>query len=247
MKQLTIVKIGGNVIDNPEALGVFLGEFKQIEGIKILVHGGGKIATRTAQDMGIKATMIDGRRVTDLEMLKVVTMVYGGLVNKNIVAALQHMGVNAIGLTGADGAIITSEKRNPTPIDYGYVGDPVAVNIETAKTLLNAGLIPIIAPLTHAQGEILNTNADTIAQTLATALSDHYEVSLCYRFEKVGVLLDIDDQSTLIKHITPSIFQDLKNSGAVHSGMIPKIENALNAALNGVKAIFIGQTKITQE
>ena len=247
MKQLTIVKIGGNVIDNNDALKTFLDEFKLIEGIKILVHGGGKIATRTAQSMGIEATMIDGRRVTDIDMLKVVTMVYGGLVNKNIVATLQNIGVNAIGLTGADGAIITSEKRNPKPIDYGYVGDPITVNIETAKTLLNAALVPIIAPLTHADGEILNTNADTIAQTLATALSGHYSVNLCYKFEKSGVLLDVDDETTLIKHITPSIFQDLKSKGAVHSGMIPKIENALSAAANGVDAIFIGQTKITQD
>ena len=246
MKQLTIVKIGGHVIDNDDALAIFLNEFKEIKGAKILVHGGGKIATRTAQDMGIEAIMIEGRRVTDLDMLRVVTMVYGGLVNKNIVAKLQHMGVNAIGLTGADGALITSKKRAALPIDYGYVGDPIMVNTETATGLINAGLTPIIAPLTYSNGEILNTNADTVAQTLATALSVHYNVNLCYKFEKLGVLLDIDDETTLVEHITPTIFQELKASGAVHSGMLPKIENALNAASNGVQAIFIGKTKITQ-
>ena len=246
MKNLTIVKIGGNVIDNPDALELFLEEFKAIEGEKILVHGGGKIATRTASEMGIEATMIDGRRVTDKAMLRVVKMVYGGLVNKNIVASLQRKGVNAIGLTGADGGIIRSEKRSPMPIDYGYVGDPIEVNVATARTLLEGGLVPILAPLTYADGEILNTNADTIAQTVATALSGHYSVSLHYKFEKSGVLLDVDDENTLIKHITPERFAELKESGAVHSGMLPKIENALNAAKAGVEAIFIGKTKITQ-
>ncbi len=245
MKQLTIAKIGGNIIDSPELLDIFLDDFRAIEGAKILVHGGGKIATRTAKEMGIEATMIDGRRVTDLAMLRVVTMVYGGLVNKNIVAALQRKGVNAIGLTGADGAIITSRKRSPEPIDYGYVGDPIAVSTKTAISLIEAGLVPILAPLTYADGEILNTNADTIAQTMATALSVEYNIVLQYKFEKSGVLLDLEDENSLIEHITPELFKELSSSGKVHSGMLPKIANALDAAASGVGAIFIGKTKIT--
>lgn len=242
--KLTIVKVGGNIIDNPSALDVFLKEFAAIQGAKILVHGGGKIATEVARGLGVEAVMIDGRRVTDDAMLRIVTMVYGGLINKNIVASLQALGCNAMGLTGADGGLIQSQKRAATPIDYGFVGDPVSVNVCTAKTLLNNNLTPIVAPLTYGNGEILNTNADTMAQTVATGLAGDYDVDLIFKFEKRGVLLNIQDDNSVIEVITPSIFEELKANGVVDKGMLPKLTNALKAVEQGVKSVYIGETRI---
>ncbi len=244
MKNLRIIKVGGNVIDSPEALEAFLSEFSKIEGLKILVHGGGKIATQVSSGLGIKAQMIEGRRVTDSEMLRVVTMVYGGLINKDIVVRLQALGCNALGVTGADGGLIQSKRRSPEPIDFGFVGDLCCVNTSTASTLLDGGLTPIIAPLTLGDGELLNTNADTVAQTIATGLAQEYKVTLEYRFEKAGVLLDIDDPNSLIKEINATKFAELKQSGVVAAGMIPKIQNALEAVDKGVESVYIGGTKV---
>ncbi len=244
MKNLRIVKVGGNVIDSTEALEAFLNEFSKIEGLKILVHGGGKIATSIASGLGIKAQMIEGRRVTDSEMLRVVTMVYGGLINKDIVVKLQALGCNALGLTGADGGLIQSKRRSPEPIDFGFVGDPCGVNISTAATLLEGGITPIVAPLTIGGDELLNTNADTVAQTIATALASEYKVTLEYRFEKAGVLLDIDDPTSLVEQIDAEKFNQLKQSGVVAAGMIPKIQNALAAVEKGVESVYIGGTKV---
>ncbi|MDR2937143.1 MAG: acetylglutamate kinase [Rikenellaceae bacterium] len=239
---LKIVKIGGNIVDNPEKLDSFLAGFAALEGSKILVHGGGKIATAVSKGLGVEARMIDGRRVTDAETLKVVTMVYAGLVNKTIVAKLQALGCNAFGLCGADGNLIPSVKRNPVPIDFGYVGDPVAgrFGIATARTLIDAGFSPVVAPVTHSgDGTLLNTNADTIAQTVAVGLATHYDVELVYCFEKPGVLADVNDEGSVIPHITPASFVDLRAQGVVSDGMIPKLENAFAAIAGGVRAVVI--------
>lgn len=241
---LTVVKVGGNIIDNPVALNDFLREFQSIAGAKILVHGGGKVATDVAQGLGIEAIMLDGRRVTDEPMLRVVTMVYAGMINKNIVAKLQYLGCNALGLTGADGTLVVSKKRPTHPVDYGYVGDPISVNVDTAKALLDNGLVPIIAPLTYGDGEILNTNADTMAQTIATGLAAHFDVDLVFKFEKRGVLRDINDGNSVMERITPRIFEELKAAGIVDKGMLPKLTNALAAVESGVRNVFIGETVI---
>ncbi|MEG1607890.1 MAG: acetylglutamate kinase [Mucinivorans sp.] len=244
MQKLKVIKIGGNVIDNPDKLQVFLREFAAIQGLKILVHGGGKVATKVAAGLGIEAVMIDGRRVTDGRMLEVVTMVYGGTINKGIVSSLQALGCNAIGLTGADGGFITALRRSAVPVDYGFVGDPVGVNLATAQVLLGNGLVPIVAPLTYADGALLNTNADTVAQTVATALSRVFSTELIYLFEKRGVLRDVNNDDSVIEYITPAILQQLKADGVVDKGMLPKLENAFAAIDAGVHQVNIGQTII---
>lgn len=255
MKKLTIIKIGGNVIDNDAALEIFLDQFCALEGAKILVHGGGKIATSIAKSLGFEAVMIDGRRVTDANMRDVVTMVYGGLVNKKIVAGLQRRGVNAIGLCGADGAVVESKIRSKSPIDYGFVGDPTEVNTSLLKTLVDSGLTPIVAPLTlDKEHGILNTNADTMAQTVAVAMAGgvvgekvqmgDYEVDLVYKFELRGVLVDVNDPNSLIEIIDRESFEKLKTDGVVAGGMLPKITNALCAVDQGVSSVFIGETRI---
>lgn len=243
METIKIVKIGGNVVDNPDALASFLEDFAKITGKKILVHGGGKIASKIGRTLGIEPVMIDGRRVTDRPTLDVVTMVYGGLINKNIVATLIGHGVVALGLTGADGALIRSVRRNPEPVDYGYVGDPMEVNTPLLVSLLGGGVVPIVAPLTiSTQNEILNTNADTMAQTLATALAEIYDTQLIYTFELEGVL---DKGQRLIEHIDRSTFETLKADGTVSGGMLPKLENALSAVDRGVSSVMIGSTVIS--
>lgn len=243
METIKIVKIGGNVVDNPDALASFLEDFSKITGKKILVHGGGKIASKIGRSLGIEPVMIDGRRVTDRPTLDVVTMVYGGLINKNIVATLVGHGVSALGLTGADGALIRSARRNPEPVDYGYVGDPRKVNTSLLVSLLDSGIVPIVAPLTISiQNEILNTNADTMAQTLATALAEIYDTQLIYTFELEGVL---DNEQRLIEHIDRSTFETLKADGTVSGGMLPKLENALCAIDRGVRSVMIGSTVIS--
>ncbi|MBP6386965.1 MAG: acetylglutamate kinase [Pseudarcicella sp.] len=238
--KLTVVKIGGNVIDDENLLKAFLKDFSQLPSPKILIHGGGKIATQIAKKLSIETVMIEGRRVTDQAMLDVVTMVYGGLVNKKIVAQMQSLQNNAIGLTGADGGAVLSQKRNPNPIDYGYVGDIKTVNVEFINSLLLQNIVPVFAPLTHDnEGNILNTNADTQAQAIAQALTKLYEVTLVYCFEKKGVLRDINDENSVITHINPEIYQNLKSENVIFEGMIPKLDNAFKAINEGVQKVLI--------
>ena len=241
---LHIVKIGGNVIDDPSALKRFLHHFAHISGPKILVHGGGKIATSMGDRMGVASEYIDGRRITGDDTIDLVTMVYGGLVNKKIVAMLQSMQCDAIGLTGADANVLAAAKRPIREgIDYGWVGDIDSSNLsdEKWKLFLNAGLIPVVAPLTHDKmGHLLNTNADTIAATLAILLGTFFDVHLIYCFEKEGIYADISDEATLMKEITPDDFTQLKREGKLFAGILPKIENAFYAAAHGVGAVVIG-------
>lgn len=244
MNQLTIIKIGGNVIDNSANLHQFLLDFTALPGYKVLVHGGGKIATELGESLGVQAKMVDGRRVTDIETLRIVTMVYAGLINKNMVAQLQAKGNNAIGLTGADGNIIKATKRPVKTIDYGYVGDldENSVDASMLSNLLNAGLTPVLCAITHdGDTQLLNTNADTIASAVAVALSKHYDTQLVYCFEKKGVLKDIDDEETVVRTIKSNEFDLLKADGTVAGGMIPKLQNAFEAINKGVAAVYIGK------
>ncbi len=248
MEKLFVVKIGGNIIDDDAKLAAFLISFAAIQGKKILVHGGGKLATRLAEDMKVPQQMIDGRRITDAETLKIVTMVYAGYINKNIVAQLQARGANAIGLSGADGNAIQAHKRVHPTLDYGFVGDVDSINVPLLKTLLNQELAIVLAPITHdKQGLLLNTNADTIAQETAKGLSQHYDVQLIYSFEKSGVLLDANDDSTVINAITPAYYQQLKNEQKIFAGMIPKLDNAFAALNSGVKKVIIGKAEQLQQ
>lgn len=237
---MNIVKIGGNVIDDAEKLAGFLYRFSRLPGKKILVHGGGKIATRVAGELGIESRMTEGRRITDAPMRDVVTMVYGGLVNKRMVAGLQSLGCNAIGLTGADGAAILSHKRPVKTIDYGYVGDVEKVNVPFITLLLQNGLSPVFAPLTFdAGGDILNTNADTQAAEIARALSRGEAVNLVYCFEKKGVLKDAADDDSVISRLTPETYEQYKSEGIIYDGMIPKLDNAFAAIRAGVRKVII--------
>jgi len=240
-EKLTIVKVGGAVVEDEEQLRQLLRDFMAIDGAKILVHGGGRRATKVATQLGIETKMVDGRRITDTAMLEVVTMVYGGLVNKHVVASLQALGGDAVGLTGADGNIIRSTKRQlKNGIDYGYVGDVKTVDSEKIAHFIGKRLIPVIAPLTHdGQGNMLNTNADTMASETAKAMSALYDVTLIFAFEKAGVLANPDDESTVISKITPSDFVRLKADGTISGGMLPKIENALQAIQAGVERVVI--------
>jgi acetylglutamate kinase len=240
LKPLYVIKIGGNVIDNPEACSRFLNDFARIPSPKILIHGGGKVATQMAAKLQIETVMVEGRRITDKAMLDVVTMVYGGLVNKNLVAQLQAAGCNAIGLTGADGGIIRSVKRPVKTIDYGFVGDIEEVNDQQIEALLKSGLIPVIAPLTYSnEGLLLNTNADTMASSAAVAMVTHYTVNLIYCFEKRGVLSDPDDDNAVISSLTPDTYMEYKHSGVINKGMIPKLDNAFSALSDGVARVTI--------
>lgn len=243
MQSIKVIKIGGNVVDNPEKLQQFLHDFASLEGPKVLIHGGGKVATAISKGLGIEARMIDGRRVTDGETLRIVTMVYAGLINKNIVAALQGEGCNALGLCGADGGLIRSKKRAVTAegIDYGFVGDPVDFNLDTATALIDGGLVPIVAPITYdpENGTLLNTNADTVAQTVAVGLARKYPVELVYCFEKRGVLRDVNDDNSVISSINPELYEQLKADGVVADGMLPKLENAFKAIGSGVGSVVI--------
>lgn len=245
MTPLHIIKIGGNVIDNSENLHHFLKDFTALDGYKILVHGGGKVATQLSETLDIEAKLVDGRRITDIETLKVVTMVYGGLINKNIVAQLQRYGTNAIGLTGADGDFIRTKKRPVKTIDYGFVGDidEKSINPQNLDNLLKAGFTPVFCALTHdGEGQLLNTNADTIASALAVSLSKLYHTTLIYCFEKKGVLQDIDDEDSIIRELDPIRYEELKKKQIIHSGMLPKLENAFTAISCGVKAVVIGRS-----
>ena len=244
-ESLHIIKIGGNVIDNSENLYHFLRDFTALDGFKILVHGGGKVATQLSETLGIEPKLVDGRRITDIETLRVVTMVYGGLINKNIVAQLQRFGNNAVGLTGADGNFIRTKKRPVKAIDYGFVGDidEKSIDPKNIAALMGAGFTPVFCALTHdGEGQLLNTNADTIASALAVALSKLYETTLVYCFEKKGVLQDIDDEDSLIRDIDPARYEELKKQQIIHSGMLPKLDNAFTAINCGVKAVIIGRS-----
>ncbi len=239
-KKLTIIKVGGALVENSDSLALLLRNFADVDGYKILVHGGGRSATALATQLGIESKMVEGRRITDADMLRVATMVYGGLVNKTIVAKLQGLGVDAIGLTGADLNIIRSDKRPVGVVDYGFVGDVKKANGGKLASLLEMQAVPVIAPLTHdGNGQLLNTNADTIASTVAVALSTYFDVTLTYCFEKPGVLGNPDDERSLISEITADAFQQYVADGTVSGGMIPKIENALAAVKQGVKRVVI--------
>lgn len=240
IQSLVVVKVGGAIVEQPDTLKKLLSDFSTIPGHKILVHGGGRSATALSARLGIESQMVDGRRITDAEMLKVVTMVYGGLVNKNIVAGLQAAGINAIGLTGADGNVIRAVKRPVEKIDYGFVGDVTEVNSQFLASILDQGIVPVMAPLTHdGCGLMLNTNADTIAAEVAKAMSGLYKVTLIYCFEKPGVLMNPDDDNSVIPYISYYDFPRLVNDGTVSGGMIPKIQNAFNALNAGVSSVLI--------
>lgn len=242
MHHLKIIKIGGNVIDHEEKLQAFLQDFAKLPGLKVLVHGGGKLASDLSRTLGIEPKLVDGRRITDEETLVVVTMVYAGLINKNIVARLQAHGTNALGLTGADANIIPATKRQAGAIDYGFAGDIDTDQLsgDTLARFLEQGLTPVVAPITHdQQGHLLNTNADTIASSLAVALSRHFAVQLVYCFEKAGVLLDVNDDASLIPHLTHPEYQRLKEQGVIAAGMIPKLDNAYAAIRSGVTSVRI--------
>ena len=240
MQQLTIVKAGGKIVENPELLAEFLKDFSLIAGDKILVHGGGSSATILAEKLGLETKMTEGRRITDRKMLKVVTMVYAGWINKNIVAQLQKMGIDAIGLTGADMNLILSEKRPVKEIDYGFVGDVKSVNASALLDILKQNYLPVIAPLTHdGTGNLLNTNADTIAAETAKALAFDYNVRLIYCFEKRGVLMNEADEESLIPNLDFELFRQYKDEGVIQGGMIPKLDNAFRAIASGVKEVII--------
>ena len=240
MNKLTLVKVGGKIVEDPQSLKQLLADFSKIEGNKVLVHGGGRSATAMAAKLGIESTMVNGRRVTDEETLKVVTMVYGGLVNKQIVAGLQAIGVNALGLTGADLNYMRSEKRPVKDVDYGFVGDVKEVNAGILADLIAKGVVPVLAPLTHdMKGNMLNTNADTIAGEAAKALAKHFDVTLMYCFEKKGVLMSENDDESVISEITPDLFEKYVADGIISGGMIPKLENAFEAINAGVKQVII--------
>jgi acetylglutamate kinase len=244
MDTVYVIKIGGNIIDDEQKLAAFLNEFARVKAKKILVHGGGKLATRLAEQMNIPQQLVEGRRITDAETLKVVTMVYAGYINKSIVARLQAAGTNAMGLSGADGNTILAHKRVHPTIDFGFAGDVDSVNASLLTALLEQDITLVMAPITHDQrGQLLNTNADTIAQELAKALSVHYKVHLIYSFEKSGVLRHAEDETSLIPQINAASYKQLKEDGAVFAGMIPKLDNAFAALNSGVERVIIGKAE----
>jgi len=244
MDKLFVIKVGGNIIDDEQKLSSFLKDFSAIKEKKILVHGGGKLATNIAQQLNIPQQLVDGRRITDAETLKVVTMVYAGFINKNIVAQLQSSNCNAVGLCGADGNLILAHKRIHPTIDYGFVGDIDSVNSKWLNKLLTENITPVIAPVSHDnKGQLLNTNADTIAQEIAKSITGHYDVSSIYCFEKRGVLQSAGDEDSVISEITPLSYKELKGKNIIHSGMIPKLDNAYAALNSGVKKVIIGKAE----
>lgn len=243
MRNLFVIKIGGNVVDNPSALASFLDAFSGIHGYKILVHGGGKKASALAERLSIPVRMHEGRRITDAETLDIAVMVYAGLINKQLVAALQARQCTAIGICGADGGCVPAKRRPVAPIDFGLVGDiyPETVDAGFFSKLLHEGFSPVFAPLTHdGNGQLLNTNADSVASAIAVALSGHFLVHLVYCFEKKGVLQEMDDENSLITDITPESYTRLRAEGIVRDGMIPKLDNAFAAIQQGVRDVVIG-------
>ena len=257
-EKLVVIKIGGNIVDSEPVLASFLESFSKLVGghtsppsgdggfKAILIHGGGKVATKIGETLGIESKYVDGRRITDAATIDLVTMVYAGLINKKVIAQLQSLGCNAIGVTGADGNLIPANKRPVKEIDYGFVGDVKSdkINAQSWSSLLEHGFIPVVAPITHdGKGQLLNTNADTIAQEVAKAMSSLYEVSLIYSFEKAGVLLDANDDATVINNIDPASYEQLKAEGKIFAGMIPKLDNAFAALNSGVKKVVIGKAE----
>lgn len=241
-EKLTVIKVGGKIVEEEATLRKLLDDFAAIDGYKVLVHGGGRSATKLAAQLGIESRMVNGRRITDAETLKVVTMVYGGLVNKNIVAGLQARGINALGLTGADMNVIRSAKRPVKEVDYGFVGDVKQVNADFLGDLIHKGVVPVMAPLTHdGAGNLLNTNADTIAGETAKALAALFDVTLVFCFEKRGVLRDENDDDSVIPQITPDDFERYVAEGVIQGGMIPKLENSFEALHAGVSEVIITQ------
>jgi acetylglutamate kinase len=245
MKTLKIIKIGGNIIDDNKALLGFLKDFSNLKGPKLLVHGGGKLATDMAQKMGVEVKMINGRRITDVDTLDIIVMMYAGKINKNIVANLQASQCNAIGFSGADGNSIISTKRPTTPVDFGFAGDVTQVNTEVLEVLINQNITPVFCAITHDKnGQLLNTNADTIASELAIALAKTYQTELYYCFEKTGVLRDINDEFSVIESITPDNVQELIQNKIISEGMLPKIQNSINAVNHKVNKVCIGKSEM---
>lgn len=241
MEKVSIIKVGGQVIDEEQKLIAFLSDFAALEGKKILVHGGGKVATDLASELGIATQMNEGRRITDSQMIKVVTMTYGGLINKKIVSALQGLDAPSIGLTGADGNLLRSKKRAPIDgVDYGWVGDIEEVNVPLLVSLIQNNLIPVVAPLTHdGNGQLLNTNADTIASVLAAALSQYFTVDLNYCFELKGVFKDVHDEGSIIRKLNRAEYESYREQGIVGEGMVPKLDNAFDAVDSGVSCVRV--------
>jgi acetylglutamate kinase len=247
-EKLSIVKIGGNVIEDENALDIFLTAFSKLDGLKILVHGGGKLATQLATKLGIESKMIEGRRVTDAETVDIITMVYGGLANKKIVAQLQSKNINAIGLSGPDGNSIQAHKRPVKEIDYGFVGDIDGVNSELLKNLLSINLTPIFCAISHdGKGQLLNTNADTIASEIAIAMASDFDTTLYYCFEKKGVLLDINDGKSVVKNINIAKYNKLLSQGIIAEGMLPKLHNCFHALKNDVGKVCLGDDSMLDE
>lgn len=239
-KKITVIKVGGKIVEESESLQSLLDRFAAIEGHKVLIHGGGRSATRIAGKLGIESRMVDGRRITDAATLEVVTMVYGGLVNKNIVAGLQARGINALGLTGADCNVLRAHKRQATEVDWGFVGDVDSADGAMLAKLIDEGIVPIMAPLTHdGKGNLLNTNADTIASATAKALAPYFDVTLTYCFEHPGVMRRPDDATSLIPQIDSAGYRSLLADGTISGGMIPKIDNAFAALAGGVSRVII--------
>ncbi len=244
-EKISVIKIGGNIIANSEKLTAFLANFAQLKGKKVLIHGGGKLATEISEKIGVPFKMIDGRRITDKATLDVVTMVYAGLTNKTIVAILQQNNCNALGLTGADANMIKAHKRPVKEIDYGFVGDIEHVNQKMLKTLLETNITPVFCSITHnKEGQLLNTNADTIASEIAKAVSSYYDTTLYYCFEKKGVLRNINDENSVITHITTSSYENFVKEGIIVDGMLPKLHNCFYALNNGVQKVCIGNEKM---
>ena len=240
-EKLSIVKIGGNVIEDEKALDIFLTAFSKLEGLKILVHGGGKLATQLATRLGIKSNLVDGRRITDKATVDIITMVYAGLANKKIVAQLQSKKVNAIGLSGADGNSIQAHKRPVKDIDYGFVGDIDGVNSELLKNFLSINLTPVFCAISHdGKGQLLNTNADTITSEIAIAMASDFDTTLYYCFEKKGVLLDINNSESVVKHINTAKYKELLSQGIIADGMLPKLHNCFHALENDVEKVCLG-------
>ena len=242
MKKLHVIKIGGNILDDPEKLEKFLADFSDLDEIKILVHGGGKLATALAEKLGIQQTLVDGRRVTDAKTLDITLMVYAGLINKSLVAKLQARQCNAMGFCGADGNLIQSTKRTHTTLDFGYVGDipNQGVQVKLFRQLLEIGIIPVISPITHdGRGQLLNTNADTMAAEIAIALAPSFDVTLSFCFEKQGVLTDIENENSFTPVLDKNLYQQLRAMGVISKGMIPKLDNAFGAFEKGVKYVNI--------
>jgi len=248
VEQLYVIKIGGNIIDDANRLEAFLEQFAAVQGHKLLVHGGGKLATKLAEQMGVEQQMVEGRRITDAETLKIVTMVYVGHINKNMVAKLQSKSTNAIGMTGADAGIIRAHKRVHATIDYGFVGDIDAVDSMKLHQLIQQNLTIVLAPITDdGNGQLLNTNADTIAQEIAKSMSHLYATHLIYSFEKKGVLMDVNDENSVIPVINSELYQQLKSENKIFAGMLPKLDNAFSAIQAGVKQVIIGQAEELKE